>query len=115
AGDAGQAAEGDTKPRSATGGLAGSAARKCTADCRHQSGLARGGAGGTVPGRPVLPPELHSNSRTFADGAARGYSVAGAILCKKIQPGLWKEYFRINATGANGAAATSLARQCPGA
>jgi CheY-like chemotaxis protein len=44
--------------------------------------------GGTVPGRSVLSPELDSNPRALVDGASRGYSATGAILCKKLQPGL---------------------------
>ena len=81
-------------------GFAGSAARECSTDRRRQPGPARGGACGTVPGRAVLPLELHSNSRAFADQAARRYSVAGAILGKEIQPRLGQERFRTNAAGA---------------
>ena len=60
----------------------------------------------------VLPPEFDPDTDSFADGTAGGYSAAGAVFREEIQPGVWKEYFRADAAGADGVAAACVAGEC---
>ena len=87
--------------------------RRCSSGRGHQCGPHAKSSGQPISRRSLLPPQCFSADDTAAARAARGHSLAGALLRAKVRAADEAADRNDSGQGDDGAVRVSLARQCP--